>query len=306
MRIGYPCINLSLDCRGDRTFRLKSYSEERLIATVRNNLECLLEMLRYNSARNILFFRITSDLVPFASHPVNQFNWPEHFKDEFKEIGSYVFDKGMRISMHPDQFIVINSPDTGVWERSLAELVYHAIVLDAMELDISAKIQIHVGGVYGDKYGAISTFIERYQGLPVSVRRRLVIENDDRLYTLSDCLQIGSECGIPVLFDTFHHQVNSSGEGLKQALEAAGGTWQPGDGLPMVDYSSQLPGMRSGQHAQSLDEEDFRRFLTESKPHDFDVMLEIKDKEISCIRAITLARSDRRFVGEIRLLNGLQ
>ncbi|MBN2092117.1 UV DNA damage repair endonuclease UvsE, partial [candidate division KSB1 bacterium] len=89
MRIGYPCINWTIGCKGDRTFRLNSYSETRLIETVQNNLDCLLKMLQFNMANDILFFRITSDLVPFASHPVCSLNWQEYFKTKFAEIGQF-------------------------------------------------------------------------------------------------------------------------------------------------------------------------------------------------------------------------
>ena len=150
MKIGYPCINWTIGCKGDRTFRLKSYSEDRLIRTVRNNLDCLLAMLRFNVEHDILFFRITSDLVPFASHPVCDFDWLDYFKQDFAAIGSYINARSIRISMHPGQFTILNSPDAGVLEASSKELEYHAQVLDAMGLDTSAKIQLHVGGVYGN------------------------------------------------------------------------------------------------------------------------------------------------------------
>jgi len=288
-RIGYPCINTTIGCKSNRTFRLKSYSEERLIETVENNLGCLVEILRFNVRRNILFFRITSDLVPFASHPICQFDWQEYFKKRFKAIGDFIKSYDMRISMHPDQFTLINSVDNNVFENSLRELTYHAQVLDLMELDTSAKIQIHVGGVYGDKEKSIKRFVERFEKLDEIIKRRLVIENDERRYRLKDCLQINAETEIPVLFDVFHHEVNNSGETIREAFEVFTKTWKEKDGIPMVDYSSQQKSELKGKHADSIDFEHFKGFLEETKPFDFDVMLEIKDKEKSALKAITVA-----------------
>ena len=147
MKIGYPCINLTIGCKSDRTFRLKSYTDERLKSTIENNLDCLQKILQFNVEHDILFFRITSDLVPFASHPVCQFNWRYYFKDKFDGIGDYITRHKIRISMHPGQYTVLNSPDTSVVERSKKELLYHQQVLDALGIDVSAKIQIHIGGV---------------------------------------------------------------------------------------------------------------------------------------------------------------
>jgi UV DNA damage endonuclease len=98
MRIGYPCINWSLDCKGDRTFRLKSYSEERLVETVGNNLDCLGKVLEYNAEHGFLFFRITSDLVPFASHPVCTFDWADHFSAKFAKIGEFIRSHDIRLT----------------------------------------------------------------------------------------------------------------------------------------------------------------------------------------------------------------
>jgi len=296
MKIGYPCINRTIGCTADRTFRLKSYSESRLIETVENNLDCLLQILEFNVKYNIFFFRITSDLVPFASHPINRFDWINHFQNLFENVGSFIHKHNIRISMHPDQFIVINSPDEGIWERSRAELVYHTQVLDALELDSTARIQLHVGGVYGNKPASMERFALRFSQLPASVQSRLVIENDDRLFTVADCLNVSTITGIPVLFDTFHHSVNNSGETVEQAIALCAETWTMKDGLPMVDYSSQAPGERKGNHAESLDPDHYSTFLKNTQSIDFDIMLEIKDKEASALKAVSLSKSDIRFL----------
>ena len=78
--------------------------------------------------------------------------------------------------MHPDQFVVLNSPNS-VIEKSISELEYHCKVLDAMRLGETAKVQIHVGGVYGNKIEALTRFVRTYKALDNTIRQRLVIEN---------------------------------------------------------------------------------------------------------------------------------
>jgi len=294
MKIGYPCINRSLGCKSNSTFRLASYSEERLIKTVQNNLDCLAVILRYNVENELFFFRITSDLVPFASHPICKFDWINYFEVQFKEIGDYIKENDMRISMHPDQFVLINSLKEDVVQRSIDELQYHCNVLDSMNLDKSAKIQIHVGGVYGDKPRAIKRFIERYNLLNESIKKRLAVENDDRLFNLKDCLEVHQKTKIPIIFDSFHHKCFNSGESIKEAIVQAQATWKKSDGVLMVDYSSQKTEKKKGTHTISIDNSLFRKFITETKGLDFDIMLEIKDKEKSAIEALKLLKSMKR------------
>ena len=296
MRIGYPCINRSIGCTASRTFRLASYTEERMRDTVNANLACLEKILTYNVHHGLLFFRITSDLVPFASHPVCTFPWQEEFAGLFEKIGAYIRQHGIRISMHPDQFVLLNAPNKGVLQRSIDDLGYQVQVLDLMGLDSSAKVQVHAGGVYGDKPAAIDRFVKQYDLLDTVIRDRLVIENDERLYTLSDCLGIHERTGIPVIADAFHHSLLNNGERFFSLLDPVRKTWKATDGIPMVDYSSQEPGRRVGAHAEHIVAEDFRQFLKETLPADFDLMLEIKDKEKSALAARALARHDPRLV----------
>jgi UV DNA damage endonuclease len=290
MKIGYPCINNGLKCSSNHTFRLANYSEELLKQKIKENLECLKKTLEYNLEKNLMFFRVGSGLIPFASHSVCKFNWQKEFAKEFLELGNFIKKNNFRISMHPDQFVLINSPNLEIVNRSFAELKYHCEVLDLMGLDETAKVQIHVGGVYGEKEKAIERFIENYKKLPNSIKKRLVIENDDRLYSLKDCLEIFEKTGVPILFDFFHHICLNNNETILQALEKIKNTWRNEDGTPLTDYSSQKKNGRFGAHAETIDIVDFVDILKKIKKAniDLDLMLEIKDKEKSALKALEI------------------
>ena len=293
MKIGYPCVNETLPCSAAGTFRLASYSPERLLATVAANLACLRQILEWNVAHGLLFFRMGSGIVPFGSHEVNTFPWQEHFAADFQSLGAYIRQHGMRISFHPDQFVVLNSPDAAIVRRSVAELVYQGSLLDLMGLDSTAKLQIHAGGAYGDKDAALARWTDTFHTLvPEAVKARLVVENDDRLYSLRECLGLHEMTGVPILFDNFHHECLHHGEPMREALRLAAATWHPTrDGVLMMDYSSQAPGERKGKHTDSLVPALFEHFLADLDGLDVDMMLEIKDKEASAVRAAQLLRA---------------
>lgn len=291
MKIGYPCVNEAMDCSAANTFRLASYSEERLMAAVSANLTCLRRMLEWNVAQGLLFFRMGSGIVPFGSHEINTFPWQTHFAAEFREIGDYLKANDLRVSFHPDQFVVLNSPSPDIVRRSIEELIYQGSMLDIMGLDGTAKLQIHVGGLYGERELAIGRFAAVHATLPDAVKARVVVENDDRLFPLRDCLHLHELTGVPILFDNFHHECLNHGEPMHEALRLAAATWHPTrDGVPMMDYSSQALGERKGKHTDDLVDDLFREFLTNLHGLDMDLMLEIKNKEASALRAVAILR----------------
>ncbi len=187
--------------------------------------------------------------------------------------------------MHPGQFVVLNSKKENVVSSSIRELEYHSRLLDLLKLDESAKIQIHVGFPQGDKEKAKTDFIKNFDKLSKSVKKRLVIENDEHYFGVNDCLEIHNSIKIPILFDTFHYSILNEGKPIQDIFDIISKTWQNKDGLPMVDYSSQDKNGRKGKHCPTIDLGDFQNIITKLFHYNFDLMLEIKDKENSALQA---------------------
>jgi UV DNA damage endonuclease len=222
-------------------------------------------------------------------------SWQEIFEEKFRKIGNYIKKNNMRITMHPGQYTVLNSNKEGVFKRSLKEIEYHVEVLDLMHLNSTAKVQVHVGGVYNNKSKSKKRFIRRYSEYSSNIKERLVIENDDKSYNLSDCLDINQSTEIPIIFDVYHHQCNSSGENINMAFKKFFETWRQKDGTPIIHYSNEHPTKGKPSHSEHIDLSDFRYFIKETRNFDFDIMLEIKDKEQSALKAIDLLKGDPRF-----------
>jgi UV DNA damage endonuclease len=284
IRIGYACVNTLLPSSG-KTMRLSNASPERILELGRSNLLALNEILRWNIEHNIHLFRICSGIIPFGSHPVNQVAWWKLLAPELELVGQTVRAGQLRVSMHPGQYTVLNSPRAEVVENSLAELDYHARFLHAIGTDASHKIILHGGGVYGDKSASMERFVRNFIRLPQAVRRRLVLENDETSYSLADVLDIAASAKIPVVFDVFHHIWNPSfeEEPLVKQIERASKTWLAADGRQKLHYSDQWHGKPAGSHAASIDIAAFSQFYHHIRTLDLDIMLEVKDKEQSVL-----------------------
>ncbi len=296
MKIGYYCKNWTLDCSGAKSFELGSYSEERLIRTTEMNLESLEKILQFNAKYNLLIYRISSDLVPHASNPICSYPWQEHFQEDFAALGDFIKKHNMRICMHPDQLTYINTKDESIFEKSALEILYHVQVMDLMKLDASSKIILHVGGIYGDKEKSMERFVERIGRLNSGITRRLVIENDERNYDVSDCIALHEATGVPVMLDILHDEINPSNAPINTIVKHVAKTWASEDGIPIIEYSEQWPGERVGRHSQSITKSRFKEFLEDTQGIDYDVVMEVDDTEESAIEGVQIARSDPRFM----------
>lgn len=288
LKIGYACIPLGVDARINRGFLLKNLTEEKFYETVRKNLEDLYQILEYNLSQGILLFRISSDIIPFGSHPEMNFPWTERFDGELKKIGSFIHENGIRVSMHPGQYTVLNSPREDVVAKAVQDIEYHRMLLDAIGTGYDCKIVIHTGGVYKDKKAAVIRFQKNFALLSEAAQKRVVLENDERSFNILEVLDICRTLDIPAVFDFFHHQLNPPEQEtvFGDLLEAIQSTWKKLDGRMKVHYSDGEKVQKKGAHGKTVMVEKFLDFYDRIKTISPDVMLEVKDKDISAIKVI--------------------
>ncbi|KGN01151.1 UV damage repair endonuclease UvdE [Clostridium novyi A str. 4570] len=292
MKIGYACIPMILNYRTNRSFVLKNFSYERFYNCVKENLQDLYKILEQNVKNNIYFFRISSDIIPFASHDVNDIKWWEIFKDELCDIGNFIKENNIRVSMHPGQYTVLNSPSKEVVEKGIKDIEYHTKFLDSLNLDYTHKIVLHVGGVYGEKHKAIDRFKSNFKKLSSNARKRLIIENDEKMYNIEEVLGLCKDINVPAVFDNLHHKLNISLEDdLDKILKEVISTWKIEDGRPKLHYSDEDFFKKKGAHSTFVDTKNFLSYYHKIKKYDVDVMLEVKDKEISAIKCTKVLNS---------------
>ncbi len=296
MKIGYACIPLTIDAKTNRRLTIKNFSEKMLLEVLGQNLIDFREILENNEMNNIKLFRISSDIVPLGSHSINEVEWYIHYENELNEIGKYIKKCGMRVSMHPGQYTVLNAQKEDIVEKAIKDLEYHATFLDCLGVDASNKIILHIGGGYGDKVSAINRFIENFKRLSPSVKKRLVIENDDRTFNINDLLFVSGEINIPVIFDNLHHECNHDNDmSIKEIMNKAANTWKKEDGNPKVHYSQQDPNKHVGAHSKTIMVEKFLEYFETVKEFNIDIMLEVKDKDISAIKCnLLLSDMDKK------------
>ncbi len=283
IEMGYACLNTSLSIRM-KSLRLKTYQakgDSYLKELVLHNLSYLMECLKWNETNQVSFFRASSDLVPLATHHEMSFEWrrDSDIIDACQEIKSFAFSRGIRLSMHPGQYTLLNSPNEKVAVRSVEDLEYHREMAELLGV---TDLIIHVGGVYGDKQQAIQRWIKSYERLSEGVKKRLRLENDEKSYSIRDVLEISDKTGIPAVLDFHHHRILPSMD-TNEALERAVESWKAA-GIPKVHLSSGRNGERDPGHHDLIQWPDYEAMCecvrTLSQNHQkIYVMLEAKKKE---------------------------
>lgn len=248
MRFGYPCINLTLSEKKikvnrsmiKRIFMEKgiAYSSELALA----NFQDLEKVIDWNISKKVKLYRMSSDMVPWMSEfeLVDMPDYPQ-ILEVLARCGEKIANHDHRLTYHPGPFNVLASKNPQVVVKTLKELGQHAEIMDLLNLPANpfAKINIHVGGAYGEKQEALGRFAENFMKLSTSTRNRLTVENDDKgnMFSVKDLLWLNNQIDIPVVFDFFHHQFCTGGMSEEEAYLASLSTW-PADIVPVIHFSS--------------------------------------------------------------------
>ena len=309
MNMGYACINMQLSYpqkyggkeKGvepittgrsmiKRTFETKGldYASELTLKNVKD----LNSIISWNVLNGYDFYRMSSGLAPWKT----EYDW-EDLKDIdsirkwFHSAGTMAKTHGIRLTSHPGPYNVLVSPKEEVVANCIKDLTIHGDEFDMMGLSRTPynKINIHLGGAYGDKEASMKRFVKNFPRLPESVRSRLTLENDDKasMYSVKDLYYgIYKEIGIPIVFDYHHHKFCTGGMSEQEALEMALSTW--GDIKPVTHYSESRRDEQKDETIRVQAHSDYVYDKIEMYGNDFDIMVEAKAKELAVDRYLEL------------------
>jgi len=310
VHIGYACINMQLSYPQKyggkekgvepittgrsmirRTFDAKGvdYASELTLKNVKD----LNSIVSWNIKNNYKFFRVTSNIAPWKS----EYEWDD-LKD-IKQIRQWLHSVGVmadthkvRLTSHPGPFNVLTSPHQHVVENCVKDLTEHGDLFDMIGLSRTPynKINIHLGGAYGDKESAMDRFCKNFELLPESVRSRLTVENDDKesMYSVKELYNgIYNRIGVPIVFDYHHHRFCDGGLSEQDALELAISTW-PKDIRPVTHYSESRSTEQLDESIRPQAHSDYVYNYIDTYGNDIDIMVEAKHKELAVAKYLEL------------------
>jgi len=301
LRLGLCCLNKTLRSSNptvftNRTMRLKTLKEKGNKLAVEyaiKNLNDLEKLIHWNHNHNINVFRLSSEIFPHMSNPEIHFYGFHHFESQLEKIGNLAKKYNQRLTFHPGQFNVVGSNNKQTVEKTIRELDQHAKILDIMNQDENGIMVVHGGGVYNDKPKTMERWVENFGLLSESAKKRLVLENCEKSYTVRDCLTISSmifkKYGfyLPIVIDSHHytcygkiHPENIQ-EPIDKLLPEVWNTWKSRNIRPKFHVSEQGDG-RIGHHSDYVEKiPDYMIHFPNVFCSDLDIMIEAKHKELA-------------------------
>jgi len=295
MNLGYACINMTLGSQTPRVTTNRSMIKRTFVEKGieyagelgLQNAHDLFKILQWNNRKGIKFFRVSSDMFPWASeYGIENSPYYKRIETVLKACGNYAKQNGIRVNAHPGPFNVLVSPRENVVQNTITDLEIHGKIFDMMGLERSPynNLNIHCNGVYGDKQSAMDRFCTNFERLSDSVKSRLTIENDDKasMYSVKDLMYIHERIGIPIVFDYHHHQFCTGGLSEQEALELAMTSWPEGI-TPEVHYSESKALHEENSKLKPQAHSDYIKSLPNLYGNVVDVMVEAKAKELSIL-----------------------
>ncbi|MGM0843479.1 MAG: UV DNA damage repair endonuclease UvsE [Bacillota bacterium] len=294
LRLGFVANALSLwDASPSKTMTFKRYSElsederkRKLLEVTSANLEHTKRILYYLASHEIPLYRMSSSMVPLATHPEVNWDFVSPFKKEWAELGFLIKKFNIRTSYHPNQFTLFTSTKDSVTDNAVQDMIFHHKMLEAMDVHEQSLINIHIGGTYGNKEEALARFHKNLQKLPSHVKKIMTLENDDKTYTVEETLEVCEKEGVPMILDVHHHQANQSSEPLQTYIPRILDTWKHRDLRPKIHVSSPKSEKAFRSHADNVDIDFILPYLKMFKEldEDIDIMIEAKNKDIAMLK----------------------
>jgi len=295
MELGYACINSTLQkTRGittNRGMRQKTFNEKGLnyvSELALQNVKDLVTIIKWNEEKDIKLFRMSSDLFPWMTF-YDFTDLPDYTKiiNLLKGAGILAEKYGQRLTFHPSHFNALGSPNPVVVEKAIKELNKHSDIMDIMSLSTTVynKINIHVGGAYGDKQATLKRWIDSYYLLDNNTQKRLTIENDDKanMYSVKELYKgITEQCGVPIVFDYYHHKFCTGGLTEQEALDLAISTWPKGI-TPCCHYSESRREEHLDESIRAQAHSDLISSTICRYGNEVDIVVEAKHKELAVL-----------------------
>jgi UV DNA damage endonuclease len=230
--LGLVCITTSDAVRfrtvtRKRLLQLSEIEQETVLRELyADNLKRLDKAIDFCSVNQIKLYRMTSALFPFADTDLGEAVL-HSMTEELRNTGDRALSLGIRLVLHPDQFVVLSSDKLSVVENSIKILAAHALILDMLGQPRSPQALMNIHGGKSDRTSQLKSVI---RDLPESIRSRLTFENDEYAYSSSEILEVCLDTGVPMVFDAHHHVIHEHLEtyddpSVAEMLAAARTTW---------------------------------------------------------------------------------
>jgi UV DNA damage endonuclease len=308
IRLGYACITNALDVTSSSNLTYTHYKKlgkekgnKKLDSVIKSNFEALEEILKYNIKNNIHFYRMTSNLIPLATHKSVDYEVFNKYKKDFIKIGNIIKDNNMRVDIHIEPYCVLNSINNDVVLSTINILEFYQNMFKCM--NINTYIVTHVGGKTNGKKEGIKRFINNFNLLNDDLKKMIILENDDKIYNIRNVLKICEVLNIPMVLDYHHFICNKNNEKIEDYIEKIISTWNI---TPKIHFSSPKNKKEKRSHHDYINSDEFIKFIEKIKfiDQDIDIMIEAKQKDDALFRLIRQLKykTNYKFIDETTFL----